>query len=195
MPGSSNFLQWNNGQANQETDAQYTADAARQSGAGNGAIFASATANKLFYQLSTFITAFGTALANKGYVLSDANIATLATVLANVMTAADMSVYPLKTDFPLVSNSGITNYTKLSNGTIFQWGTGGVGNGTTLTLPTTFPQGIYQVAAVNIGGGAGVPTAKMVCPQAVNGSSFKVWVYDQTGTISSTNISWIAIGF
>src|SRR6185437_7016405 len=77
-------------QANQESDSAYNADSSRSGGAGTGAIFASALANKLFYQVTTFITAFAGALAAKGYVISDANLSTLQGVLANVITSADL---------------------------------------------------------------------------------------------------------
>jgi hypothetical protein len=98
MAGSTNFQQWNPGAANQESDAAYTADSLRSGGAGVDNIFPSATANKLFYQLSTFVAAFCQMMSNKGYVVSDANLATLTTVLANVLTNAD-------TKLPLISVS------------------------------------------------------------------------------------------
>lgn len=93
MPGSSNIQQWNPNQTNQETDSQYTSDSLRANGAANPSIFPSATANKLFYQLSTFIAAFAQALSNKGYAISDASISTLASTLANVVTQADLVPY------------------------------------------------------------------------------------------------------
>src|SRR6516164_960180 len=89
MPGSNNFLQWNPTAANQENDAAYLADSQRTGGAPNGTPFPSQTGNKLFYQLSTFVAAFGQMMSTKGYAMSDVNIATLASVLANIITAAD----------------------------------------------------------------------------------------------------------
>lgn len=91
MPGSSNIQLWNPTQANQESDATYLADSTRAGGAGTGAIFASALANKLFYQLAAFVWALAGALADKGYVISDANPTTLRGVLANVITSADIN--------------------------------------------------------------------------------------------------------
>lgn len=91
MPGSTNFQQWNPSAANQETDAQYTTDAQRVGGAANPAIFDSATANKVLYQVTTFVAALAQALAAKGFALSDANINALAGVLATVTTATDLS--------------------------------------------------------------------------------------------------------
>jgi hypothetical protein len=90
MAGSSNFQQWNPAAANQQTDAQYTSDTSRTGGAGSSSIFPSATANKLFYQLSTAIAALNQALSTKGYVCSDANLNQLATIYGNLLTQADM---------------------------------------------------------------------------------------------------------
>lgn len=89
MAGSSNFLQWNPGQLNQESDVAYAADSQRSGGATDPSAFLSILANKLFYQNSTFAAAFAQSLANKGYVVSDANFATLVAVFANVLTKAD----------------------------------------------------------------------------------------------------------
>jgi hypothetical protein len=89
MSGSSNFLQWNPAQVNQETDSAYAADAQRTGGAQVNIPAPSATLNKLFYQTSTFCAAFGEMMANKGYVVSDASESVLAAVLANILTDAD----------------------------------------------------------------------------------------------------------
>lgn len=91
----SNFLQWNPSAANQENDSQYAADAQRIGGAANPSVFTSATGNKLFYQVSTFIAALAQSLSNKGYQMTDANMANLAAQFNAVMTAADMSPYAL----------------------------------------------------------------------------------------------------
>lgn len=85
---SNNFLQWNPAAVNQQTDGTYSVDTMRTGGAVTG-IFPADLANKLFYQCSTMVAAFGEALSNKGYAVSDANIATLITLLANVLTKAD----------------------------------------------------------------------------------------------------------
>lgn len=90
MAGTTNFLQWNPGAANQETDAQYAADSMRTGGAPNGTIFSSSTANKLFYQLSTLAAALTQSLANKGYSPVDTSLSTLEGVLANIVTFADL---------------------------------------------------------------------------------------------------------
>src|SRR6185437_1942244 len=90
MAGSTNFLQWNPGQNNQENDSDYLADSQRSGGAPNGTPFPSPTGNKLFYQLSTGITALMQMMATKGFTVNDTNIGTLASVLAAIQTTADV---------------------------------------------------------------------------------------------------------
>jgi hypothetical protein len=90
MPASTNFLVFGTGTTNTETDAQYEADAARTGGAVVDTPFSSALANKAFYQWSTFITAFAEALVSKGFSPNDANLAALTSLLANVLTTADI---------------------------------------------------------------------------------------------------------
>jgi len=84
-----NIQQWNPTQSNQESDAAYTADALRTSGIQVDNPFPSASANKLFYQLSTFLTAFANALVGKGYNIYDTSLSALTGVLANIQTNAD----------------------------------------------------------------------------------------------------------
>jgi len=91
MPGSSNLKQWNPGANNQATDAEWLVDTLRAGGAALGSLFPSKTGNKLFYQLSTFMAAFGESLAGKGYTVSDAVLADLITVLDNIITRADVN--------------------------------------------------------------------------------------------------------
>lgn len=86
---SSNFLIFNQGQANQETDSQYAADALRTLGAQSGSILPSPLFNKLEYQSSIFVSAFAQMMANKGYTVVDSNYANLVAVLTNVKTTAD----------------------------------------------------------------------------------------------------------
>ncbi len=88
--GSTNFLQWNPGQNNQESDAAWAADSQRVGGATNDEAFPSPTANKLFYQASTGVTALMQMMATKGFVVNDTNIATLASVLSALLTTADI---------------------------------------------------------------------------------------------------------
>lgn len=109
---TTNFEQWNNASLNQETDAEYLADAQRIGGVTTGSLAPSATMNKFYYQVSTFVTAFGQMLATKGYTNSDASLPTLASVLANVLTEADMGAqivsvpYSPTPAFNAASNNG-----------------------------------------------------------------------------------------
>ena len=96
MAGTTNFLQHNPQQTNQETDPQYAADNIRNSGLGVDDIVPSIWLNKILYQVSTFVAAFGNMMANKGYSPLDTNIVTLEGVLANLLTNADIKL-------PLVS--------------------------------------------------------------------------------------------
>lgn len=89
MPGTTNFLQFNPMQANQETDAEYVSDSTRTDGAGVGAIFPSMSANKTLYQVTTMTAALGQMLANKGFSVSDASYSALVAQLANILTTAD----------------------------------------------------------------------------------------------------------
>ena len=88
--GSTNFLPFNPGQANQENDAAYLVDATRTGGAGVDAIWPSPSANKSLYQACGGVYALMQMMANKGFVCSDANLATLSGVLANILTTADV---------------------------------------------------------------------------------------------------------
>jgi hypothetical protein len=92
MAGSNNLLQWNPNKVNQEDDTAYLADSQRSGGAPNGQIFPSLTANKLFYQLSTFVRAMGEMLKAKGYTISDASISTLITVLSDIVTKPELPI-------------------------------------------------------------------------------------------------------
>jgi hypothetical protein len=89
MSGSTNFQQWNPNQNNQESDADYGSDGQRANGATTG-IFPSRTANKAFYQWSTFVTALATALVAKGYTVVDTTLSGLQAVFAKFVTQADL---------------------------------------------------------------------------------------------------------
>lgn len=90
MAGTTNVQQWNPTAANQETDAQYLADSQRAGGATNPSVFDATLANKLFYQVTTYLDALFTAFANKGFTTSDSNLSTLTAECANFLTTADV---------------------------------------------------------------------------------------------------------
>ena len=87
---TTNFLQWNPAAVNQETDAEYSADSQRSGGAVNGTPLLAPLGNKVFYQATTFVAAFGQMMAAKGYSTSDASQSALAAVLANILTEDDV---------------------------------------------------------------------------------------------------------
>ena len=86
---STNFLQVNSGQSNQENDAAYAADSQRTGGFATDATWPSVLANKMMYQFSTFITAFANMMVAKNYSPTDTSLSALEAVLANVLTNAD----------------------------------------------------------------------------------------------------------
>jgi hypothetical protein len=131
MAGSTNVLQWNpNLTGPQETDAQYLADAQRAGGATNPSIFNPTTANKLFYQLSTYVAGLAQMLAGKGYSNSDANLPALVAVMNNILTRTDL---PLG----LVSLSSATTTTiNLASGAVFNINL--AGNVSSLAVTGTF---------------------------------------------------------
>jgi hypothetical protein len=88
MAGSSNFLQHNPSAANQDTDAQYSADELRAGGIGFGNIIASKFLNKVLYQASTMVAALGQALANLGYTVNDSSLSSLTANLTTALATA-----------------------------------------------------------------------------------------------------------
>jgi hypothetical protein len=109
---STNFLQFNPGQANQETDAEYAADSQRINGAIDGQSFEDKLANKFFNQMSSMIAALAQMMSNKGYTMSDSNYATLISELGNIVTFADLGNsiitvgYSPSANFNAAGNSG-----------------------------------------------------------------------------------------
>jgi hypothetical protein len=93
-----NFLQWNSGEANQETDAEYLADAQRVGGAPIGSVFPSATANKLFFQISTMVLVIANFITGQGYNAEDSNLSTLLSnfigALASLFSAPGINSVP-----------------------------------------------------------------------------------------------------
>jgi hypothetical protein len=101
---TTNMQQWNPTASNQETDVEYTADSQRSGGATDPSIFPSPTGNKVFYQLSTYLTALFTAFANKGFTTSDSNLSTLTAQCANFLTSADVeSQFQIVTYAPTIT--------------------------------------------------------------------------------------------
>jgi hypothetical protein len=89
MPGTTNFLQFNPTQSNQQTDSVYAADALRSGGVQLNNQLPSVMLNKMWYQMSTFVAAFCQMLVGKNYSPMDTSVSALAALLANVLTNAD----------------------------------------------------------------------------------------------------------
>lgn len=195
MPATTNFLQWNPTASNQESDAAYTSDAQRTGGASSGE-FPSPTANKLFYQSSTFVTALGQMLATKGYTTSDADISVLTAVLANLITNADLarlSIQATRTNM-IGSYAAGSTYTNTSGKATFQE--------VTMTGPFTGATGSDHYLQSTVDGVAGPASG---ISNATNGyasigfwvpagSTFSVAITD-TGGGTSTLTGWAEISF
>lgn len=86
MP-STNFLQFNPNESNQESDSAYNADSSRAGGLAVNSIVPSALLNKVLYQASTMITALATYLVGQGQNASDTNLATLTSAIQAALAA------------------------------------------------------------------------------------------------------------
>lgn len=150
MP-STNFIQFNPTGANMESDSGYSGDSQRSGGATSGAIFQSVLANKLFYQLSTFITAMAAMMVSKGFSPNDGNanpataVATLEAILQNIcMKSSDIAALlgytPANAAYTAsFANPGYIKFTGFGGLTIM-WGSQSVPvTGTTFAFPTPFP--------------------------------------------------------
>lgn len=142
MAGNNNFLQWNPNAANQESDAAYKADSMRSGGAGTGAIFPSVTANKAFFQWSTFIAAMAASLAAKNYNMLDSNFANLQSALNNLITTNDY----------LKGNNVNGYYEKMPTGRIMQWGqvTTDISTQPGAQLPVYFPISFTTLNSISV---------------------------------------------
>jgi hypothetical protein len=199
MSGSTNFQQWNPSQANQESDLAYTSDTQRIGGAANGSPLPSMTGNKLFYQLSTGITALMQMMAAKGFTCSDGNLASLASVLAAIQTTADLK-NPLQTvayASSVVCNCGLYDGFQISlNGSIG------------ISFSNAYPGQVIVLILINDESGShtitwpGSVTGASQPDAAPNAISSMILVADAAGTgfsvctpmISNTGVNGTAIG-
>lgn len=179
MAGSSNFLQVNPTQSNQESDATYLADAQRLGGFQLNQIFPSELGNKIFYQVSTFITALASALAAKGYSVQDTNISVLQAVVANILTQADC---------PLAIALGGTGATTLAGAGILTTAnlplpiaSGGIG--TTSFLAAGLASRVYLNDLTGVTGTIGVTT--MITP-ASPGFFIIFWESNFSAAVANT---------
>lgn len=157
MPGTTNFKQVNPNANNQENDAAYTADTARSGGMAIGTPFSSALANKIFFQFSTFATAFANSLTAKGLSPNDGSaapgtaVATLAAVFANIcVVAADIA--------------NALGYVPANDGLLNQLNNVRVQHGATSTSVVSFPVAFSStpdVALGNEGGSANIQSGSV----------------------------------
>ena len=148
---TNNFLQWNPTAANQESDSAYLADSQRAGGASDPSIFDAALANKLFYQLSTGMTALMQMMAYKGFPVSDASLGTLAAQLANILTTADLRGYAGLQTVPYASS------VVLNAGQYLSWQVALSGD-MTITVAGALPGDTLTVILVNDGAGNHIVT-------------------------------------
>ena len=209
MAGSSNFLQWNNGKVNQESDATYLADAQRTGGAPTNSTFASPLGNKLFYQLSTWVTAMAAMLAAKGYAVSDASLSTLSATLAAIITSADSPVqvvagYGPQSAFSSTSlstiyaNGGVSRLYRVSlqcqvhspSGTsTVNFGVGWTQNGVETVANVLTVTG---VAGVNSGYAVGQATFLAACDASTNLQYQATWAPGISGP-TDNYVYWIGV--
>lgn len=111
MAGTTNLLQFNPDQTNQETDATYLADSNRSGGFGTDAIWPSVLANKTLNLLSNYLFALFTAFAQKGFTTNDDNVPLLIAQCANFLTSADIlpAIMPLAFSPTPAFNFGASN--------------------------------------------------------------------------------------
>lgn len=212
---TTDFLQFNNPALNQQTDAEYLADSTRAGGFGTDAIVPSPLLNKILYQSSTFIAAFGQMMAAKGYNTSDADISVLAAVLANIITSADQLPniltigfsptpafnFALTNGYQMTLSGNITSSTAsgLTPGQLiaFYFVQDGVG-GRTVTFPASFtggsqPDPTASVSSVilfrvDLGG-----TARAVTPfLSVNGTFGTSGTFSGNVSVGSLQIGGVA---
>lgn len=192
--GSTNFQYWNPMGHNQESDSAYATDAMRLNGASAGAVFPSATANKLFYQLAIMVAAIASMMAGKGYTMSDADGNNLATALSNILTNADLS-----TNFNAggaltqgTPSAGHIKFPVVLGGLIIQWGNVLMPGGGSSDNPTPFNFDIT------------FPNACLVCiPGTLSSTADRITFIKSVSTSggvmsnngSAANAVYIAIGY
>lgn len=119
MAGSSNFLPFNPGKANQASDSNYNASTYRLEGIPAAPSAApSIIHNKLFYQTSIGVAALMQSLANQGYTASDDNLSDLVillSTLANTRGFAMNGALHQSNPVSLTSVSGTLTLTEAGN--------------------------------------------------------------------------------
>jgi len=150
---STNFLQWNANQTNQQNDTAYANDTQRAGGAGNNAVFPAQLANKLFFQQSTMVAALGQVISDYGHNASDNNAADLVIALKDTFAARNGNATNTFEAANGTSGNNVVNYSqfggslattgyqRLPGGLIIQWGyvSESTNNTDYRSFPITFP--------------------------------------------------------
>lgn len=110
MADPTNFLQWNPGQLNQQSDGEYLVEPQRTDGADTG-IYPSTLANKMFYQCTTMVVAIAQMMVNKGYEMQDAVLADLITSLSKIVTENSDKLIPAGTKMWFYHNTAPVGWT------------------------------------------------------------------------------------
>jgi len=208
---------WNPGCSNQESDSQYAADAQRLGGATDPSLFASALANKHFYQDSIVRAALAAALVDKGLSPNDgsANPATafnnLVAVLANLVTftAGDLAALfaspvltgdPKAPDQPVGDNDQSIANTKFVKSVLGASG----GYAASLTSPSgyiKFPSalgGLVLQWALGDTGGSPAVNMPVAFPLNMPAAALAVLGATKTGTqtfsVNFSGNSWLLTG-
>lgn len=189
---TTNFAQWNPAAANQENDTTYAGDSSRSGGAVSGP-FSPQLANKIFYQVTTWIAAFAHALSAKGYspvdgsspqvafTSSNAALVALAAVLSNILTNADIPF-----TITVGAQSGHVNFGSWLSNFKIQWGVAVLTNsGSPLTV--TFPVAFTNTPNIMLTPQANISPFVVSPATATFGAEF-------IGSAGSYNVAWLAIG-
>lgn len=185
MP-TSNFLQMNPTEANQENDATYLAEPLRAGGIPVDSIVPSAFLNKVLYQASTMVAAFANFMLGQGISASDASLSTLAT---NILAAINVAI-----------NAIVTPAIATVNATIAALSSSVAASLAVLTTAVTQARTVQQFYSAAMGGDFGPLTANVpsiILTQSVTfpaaGGPFRVLVsYNLYLHISVTHVSNVA---
>ena len=183
-----NFIEINPSATNTENDSAYQSDGFVLDGAVVNSFFDSATANKFFVQVSRMMAAWAKMMVNKGYSPVDGTtpftanssfstaVTNLATVLANIVTLADLIVS---------AGSGTVQFGPAVGNLTLQWGVVEVSSASpdNLTFAVPLTLGSVKVFLTSEAESSVWVTGK-------NGTGFTI----NTSSGSSIQIDWFAIG-
>lgn len=158
MAGTTNFLQFDQNKSNIIDDVTYSNSDYRINGCRTG-LAPSAIHNKVFYQTTTFISAYARALANKGYIVNDSDFDALVAIFSGIGTSGlQRKVFTTSGTFNIPS--GVTQVFLSGCGAgaggsaVFGLG-GGAGEGISM-LPISVNPGESVTVTIGTGGAGGI---------------------------------------